>query len=104
MASCSRRPAFARCCNMSEGSVTNFFVAFDGRVKFGQTTSKNLGDPKTDAMSQPARISDPAFLGGVLDHILGHEPDLLDFAAAADIDPTFVLRARATLPGVNPDW
>ncbi|HAE03178.1 MAG TPA: DUF3572 domain-containing protein, partial [Rhodospirillaceae bacterium] len=23
------------------------------------------------------RISDPAFLGGVLDHILGHEPDLL---------------------------
>ena len=50
------------------------------------------------------RIADPAFLGGVLDHILGHEPDLLDFAAAADIDPTVVLRARATLPGVNPDW
>ena len=50
------------------------------------------------------RIADQAVLGGVLDHILGHEPDLLDFAAAADIDPTFVLRARATLPGVNPDW
>ena len=50
------------------------------------------------------RIADPAFLGGVLDHLLGHEPDLLDFAATADIDPTFVLRARATLPGVNPDW
>ena len=50
------------------------------------------------------RIADPAFLGGVLDHLLGHEPDLLEFAAAADIYPTFVLRARATLPGVNPDW
>ncbi|MDF1750008.1 MAG: DUF3572 domain-containing protein [Alphaproteobacteria bacterium] len=50
------------------------------------------------------RIGDPAFLGGVLDHFLGHEPDLLEFATDAEIDPIQVLRARAALPGVNPDW
>jgi hypothetical protein len=50
------------------------------------------------------RIGDPAFLGGVLDHLLGHEPDLLEFATAAEIDPMLIQRARAALPGVNPDW
>ena len=51
-----------------------------------------------------SRIADPAFLGGVLDHLLGHEPDLMDFAEEAGIDPMAVQRARAALPGVNPDW
>ena len=50
------------------------------------------------------RIGDPGFLGGVLDHLLGYEPDLLAFAEEAEIDPAIVARARATLPGANPDW
>lgn len=49
-------------------------------------------------------INDPAFLGGILDHILAHEPDLIDFAEAVDIAPEHVARARAALPGFNPDW
>ncbi len=51
-----------------------------------------------------SRIGEPAFLGAVLDHLLGHEPDLLAFAEYAENDPAQILRARAALPGVNPDW
>lgn len=50
------------------------------------------------------RIADAAFLGGVLDHILAHEPDLIEFAEAVDLPPEQVARARAALPGLNPDW
>ena len=50
------------------------------------------------------RIADPAFLGGVLDHILAHEPDLMDFADTVELPPEQVARARAALPGLNPDW
>jgi hypothetical protein len=49
------------------------------------------------------RITDPAFLGGVLDHLLGYEPDLLAFAEEAAIDPALIMRARAALPGFNPE-
>lgn len=49
------------------------------------------------------RIADPAFLGGVLDHLLGYEPDLIQFAEEAAIDPTLVMRARAALPGFSPE-
>lgn len=51
-----------------------------------------------------SRIGDPAFLGGVLDHLLGFEPDLMAFAEEAELDPAQVQRARAGLPGQNPDW
>lgn len=50
------------------------------------------------------RIGDPAFLGAVLDHLLGYEPDLMAFAAEAEIDPALVGRARAVLPGQAPEW
>lgn len=51
-----------------------------------------------------ARIGDPAFLGAVLDHLLAYEPDLMTFAEEAEIDPALVGRARAVLPGQNPEW
>lgn len=44
------------------------------------------------------RIGDAAFLGGVLDYLLAHEPDLLAFADWADIDPALAMRARHLLP------
>jgi hypothetical protein len=40
---------------------------------------------------------DPSFLPAVLDFILSHEHDLVDFAAIAAIDPKLVGRARDTL-------
>lgn len=46
---------------------------------------------------------DPAGLGAVLDYLLGWEPLLLDFAAAADIPPEAVARARRKLPGAPVD-
>lgn len=43
--------------------------------------------------------SEPGFLAAVLDHIAGHEPDLLAFAAAADLPPERVGAARMLLSG-----
>ncbi len=44
------------------------------------------------------RIGDPAFLGGVLDYLMGHEPDLIAYAEWAEIDPELPARARYLLP------
>jgi len=41
----------------------------------------------------------PGFLPGVLDHLIGDETLLLDFAAQQGIDPAEVPAARAMLPG-----
>lgn len=45
--------------------------------------------------------ADPAFLPAVLDFILAHEADLLDFSAQQGIDPRHVSAARRLLPGAN---
>jgi hypothetical protein len=46
-----------------------------------------------------SRATDPALLGGVLDHLLSDEPLLLAFAAAEELPPEQVARARRHLPG-----
>lgn len=46
-----------------------------------------------------ARLGEPAFLAGVLDHLLGDERLLLDFTAWAGIDPGAVAAARRGLVG-----
>lgn len=46
---------------------------------------------------------DPAFLPAVLDFILAHEPELIEFAASIGIDPRHVSAARRILPGGNFD-
>ena len=46
-----------------------------------------------------AQIKDPAFMGGLLDFLLGHEPDLLEFVEFAGVDPDFPMMARRSLPG-----
>lgn len=50
-----------------------------------------------------ARASDPAFLGGVLDFMLGDEAQLLAFCAENEIAPELPARLRAALPGGTPD-
>lgn len=47
------------------------------------------------------QLEDPAFLGGVLDYLLNHEPDLLSFAEWAGIEPSEVGTARSSLPGAT---
>lgn len=46
-----------------------------------------------------ARLAEPVFLAGVLDHLLGDEPLLLDFASWAAIDPGAVAEAKHRLVG-----
>ncbi|MGE4219556.1 MAG: DUF3572 domain-containing protein [Alphaproteobacteria bacterium] len=52
-----------------------------------------------------AQAADPAFLGGVLDFVLGDEATLVAFADAAQVKPEAVMRARYALPGAPPpEW
>jgi hypothetical protein len=46
-----------------------------------------------------SRASDPALLGGVLDHLLSDERLLLAFAEANELKPEAAARARRHLPG-----
>jgi hypothetical protein len=43
--------------------------------------------------------ADPAFLGSVLDYLVGDEALLVDFAADAGLEPEAVARAHAILRG-----
>ena len=49
------------------------------------------------------RTLDPALLGGVLDHLLADERLLMAFAEMAGIKPEEPARARALLPGAQPE-
>ncbi len=46
-----------------------------------------------------ARLAEPAFLAGILDHLLGDEPLLLAFADWAQVAPAEIGAARRTLAG-----
>ena len=66
--------------------------------RFLDLTGMDSGDVR-------ASVTDTAFLGAVLDFLLGHEPSLLEFCTAAGIDPQHPARARALLLGdTAPDW
>ncbi len=43
-------------------------------------------------------IKDTAFQAGILDYLLSHEPDLIDFAKWANIDPMLPMQIRHMLP------
>ena len=46
-----------------------------------------------------AAASEPGFLAGVLEHMLGDESLLIAFADSAGIDPAEIARARSALGG-----
>lgn len=51
------------------------------------------------------RIREAEFLGFVLDHLLGDEAAVLDFASDTGLPPEAPLRARMALPGAaTPHW
>lgn len=51
------------------------------------------------------RAGEPEFLGFLLDFLLEGDTRLLAFAAASNLPPATVVRARAALPGgYVPDW
>ena len=47
------------------------------------------------------RAADPAFLSGVMDHLISDEPLLLSFAEQATLDPVAVVAARRSLPAAT---
>ena len=74
------------------------FIASDS-ARLGRFLAESGIGPET--IRQAA--TDPAFLPAVLDFILSHEADLLDFAAHLGIDPKHVTAARRLLPGAGFD-
>ncbi len=50
------------------------------------------------------RISDPVFLGAILDFVLESDETVQALADAAEIRPEDVLAARAHLPGSPMEW
>lgn len=70
------------------------FLAQDGE-RFQRFLS--LTGLELQAIRQAA--SDPAFLGGVLDHLLSDQSLLLAFAEGEGLPPEAIARARGTLPG-----
>lgn len=51
----------------------------------------------------PTQLADQGFLAGVLDHLLGDEALLTEFAGWAELEPTLIARARRALAGWRPD-
>jgi hypothetical protein len=74
------------------------YIAGDG-ARLGRFLAESGLGPEN--LRKAAR--DPSFLPAVLDFILSHEHDLIDFAAIAAIDPKLVGRARDTLAGAASD-
>lgn len=57
-----------------------------------------------DVAAIRAGASQPAFLGGLIDHLLADESLLLVFAAEHDIRPERIAQLRRTLPGASLDF
>ncbi|MDE2363390.1 MAG: DUF3572 domain-containing protein [Hyphomicrobiales bacterium] len=56
-----------------------------------------------DAAQLREAAAEPGFFLAILDHIAGHEPDLLAFSAESALAPERIAAARAILAGPQ-DW
>ena len=45
--------------------------------------------------------SNPGFLAGILDYLIGNEAELVAFAAEQQMDPVAIVAARDLLPGAS---
>ena len=89
---------------MGQDEAERIAIAALGHVATDETLmSRFLSVTGIDPGDIRAAASDPAFLAGVLDFLLGHEPDAVAFAAQNDLPPEDVMRARASLVGGTPD-
>ncbi|WP_374333776.1 DUF3572 domain-containing protein [Aestuariivirga sp.] len=57
-----------------------------------------------DVAAIRAGATDPAFLGGILDHLLGDESLLLIFAEDQQVPPERIAALRRKLPGAAVDF
>jgi hypothetical protein len=81
--------------DVAEGIATQAlaFIA-DDPTRLGRFLAESGLGPEN--VRQAAR--DPNFLPAILDFILSHEADLLEFAVGIGIDPKYVEVARKALP------
>lgn len=91
---------------MTQGEAETIAI---GALGFLAAESDRVGAFLSAAGAAPddlrARAADPAFLGFVLDHLLGDEAAVLAFAAETGMPPENVMRARRVLPGGDaPEW
>lgn len=64
-----------------------------------------MGQCGIDSAEIRQRAGEPEFLGFVLDHLLGDDSLVIDFAEGEGIDPASVMQARMALPGGDtPEW
>jgi hypothetical protein len=74
-----------------------FLASDEDRLNyFLLATGMDLQDLKQQA-------DDINMLAGLLDHVLGHENLLLEFAESLACKPETIMRARQALPGANHD-
>ena len=57
-----------------------------------------------DVAAIRAGAANPAFLGGILDHLLGDESLLLIFAGEQQVRPERIVQLRRKLPGAAVDF
>ena len=89
---------------MSADEAERIAIAALGHVASNETLmTRFLSVTGIDPGGIRAAAADPGFLAGVLDFLLGHEPDAVAFAAEHSLPPEDVLRARAVLAGGAPD-
>lgn len=72
-------------------------------VEDEERLSRFLGLTGIEMTALRGLATDKAGLGAVLDYLLNWEPLLLEFAAAIELAPETIVRARAQLPGA-PRW
>jgi len=75
------------------------FLAADER-----TLARFIAESGFDYVTLRNATGEPMVLAGVLDFLLADERMLLAFCDAENIDPAHPARARARLPGANPEW
>lgn len=89
---------------MSADEAERIAIAALGHVAADETLmTRFLSVTGIDPGQIRAAAADPGFLAGVLDFLLGHEPDAVAFAAEHSLPPEDVLRARTVLAGGAPD-
>lgn len=70
-----------------------------------QAMERFIATSGLDPQALRARAAEPEVLGAVLDHVLGSDEAVLDFAGDFELSPEDPSRARAVLAGgLPPHW
>ncbi|MBX3595843.1 DUF3572 family protein [Sphingomonas sp.] len=80
-----------------DGATALALAALGWVVSDGPRARRLIDLTGLDPADLRARAAEPDVLAAVLGFLEAHEPDLVACAAAADVEPAALVRARATL-------